>query len=199
MHMALHFNDKLKREVKMRYLKYLVAATVIFLLNQSFCFASNNETLADLVNSKSPIKVYLSDFTNESGKDEIKAEEFKAEVEKAMLNRKSVKFEIVKDPAVSDVQVSCSILKCQYLERGPFKPSIGLETMALDAAATMTLNYVEMLNKFTILDTKSGRILWQDEINEYVKRKMTPEQSLLVIYDKTARVFLWKSFGKPSR
>lgn len=183
----------------MRYLKYLVVAAVIFLLNQSFCFASRNETLADLVNSKSPIKVYLSDFTNDCGEKDIKPEEFKAEVEKAMLNRKSVKFEIVKDPAVSDVQVSCSILKCQYLERGPFKPSIGLETMALDAAATMTLNYVEMFNKFTITDTKSGKVLWQDEINEYVKRKMTPEQSLLVIYDKTARVFLWKSFGKPSR
>ncbi len=181
----------------MRNLKYFGVAAALFLLSQSLCFAAPDNELSGLVNSKRPIKVFLKDFSNESGKDQIKAEEFRAEVEKAMLNRRSVKFEIVKDPAQSDVQVSCVITRFQYMERGPFKPSPGVGTMLLDAAASAALNYVEMFAKFTITDARTNRVLWEDTINEYRKKTMTPEESIPFIYDRTARAFLWKSFGKP--
>jgi hypothetical protein len=182
----------------MRYVKYLAAAAALFLLSQSFCFAADSGSLASLVNSHKPIKVYLKDFTNVSGKGEINPADFKAEVEKAMMSRKVVKFEIVKDPAESDVQVGCVITKFQYMEKGPMKPSPSVATLALDAAATLTLNYVEMFAKFTITDTKTSDILWEDTINEYKKHKMTAAESVPYAYDRTARAFLWKSFGKPS-
>jgi hypothetical protein len=182
----------------MRYVKYLAAAAALFLLGQSFCFAADSASLSSIVNSHKPIKVYLKDFINQSGKSEISPADFRAEVEKAMANRKTVKFEIVKDPAESDVQVSCVITKFQYMEKGPVKPKPNLALLALDAAATLTSNYVEMFAKFTITDTRTSDILWEDTINEYKKHKMTAAESVPYAYDRTARAFLWKSFGKPS-
>ena len=95
--------------------------------------------------------------------------------------------------------MSAEIKSYQYLEKGPFKPNPGIGTTLLDAAATMTENYVEMAAEFTITDTKSGNTLWKDTVSTFIERMMTPEQSIPLIYEKLPRTFLWKSFGKPSR
>jgi len=182
----------------MRNLRYLWVVVVLFLFGQAVSFAANDGSLSSLVNSKRPIKVFLKDFVNESGQNQIKPEDFKAAVEKSMLNRKSVKFEIVKDPAASDVQVSAVIKKYEYLVRGPLRLTPSTGTAVLDMAATATQNFVEMYAQFIVTDTKTNNILWNDKISEYKKKIMTPGESIPIIYDKVARTFLWKSFGKPT-
>ncbi len=152
--------------------------------------------ISSMVANKDVIKVFVMGFTNESGQGHISPAEFEKMVRKSLSERKAVKFEIVNDPASSDVQISGVIKKYQYLDRGPMKFSPGLETMALDAAASATMNYVEMEVEFTVIDTKTNEVLWKNIVNDYIKELMTPTESIPKIFDKISRVFLWRSFGK---
>lgn len=50
--------------------------------------------------------------------------------------------------------------------------------------------------EYTVTDTKSGKTLWKDTVKEYIKKKMTPEESIPLIYDVVTRAFVWRCFGK---
>ena len=115
------------------------------------------------------------------------------------MNRKSTKFEVVKTPEESDVQVATVIKKYQYMERGPIKPTPGIATTLLDCAATALENYVEMSVAILVTSTKTGDTLWKDDLNPYIKKKMSPEESISYISDKVASHFVWKCFGKPTQ
>ncbi|MDD5136011.1 MAG: hypothetical protein PHN63_01530 [Candidatus Omnitrophica bacterium] len=143
-----------------------------------------------------PVKVYIKDVVNQSGQDQITPASFKKELVDSLHERRAMKFEVVDNPAGSDIQVAAVITKYQYLEKGPIKFSPGVETMLLDAAATMTENYVEMSVDYTVTDTKTNKELWRHTISEYIKKKMTPEESIPLIYDVETRAFVWKCFGK---
>jgi hypothetical protein len=82
------------------------------------------------------------------------------------------------------------------LNRGPFNPNPGIATMLADAAATATLNYVEMAVLYTIIDAKNNKVLWSDDVKEYIKKTMTPEESIPLICDKVDRTFLSQCFGE---
>lgn len=150
----------------------------------------------DNVDKKIPVKVYIKEIINQSGKSQIAPEIFKKELIQSLHERRSLQFKVVDNPAESDIQMAIAIKNYQYLERGPLKPSIGVETTLLDAAATMSENYVEMAAECTVIDTKTEKVLWKNMINEYIKKTMTPEESVPLIYDVVARAFIWKCFGK---
>lgn len=153
--------------------------------------------LSNLAKSKSPLKVYVNGFTDESGENLVIPEDFKKALEVALTNRKSVKFEITASRDSGDVEISGIIRKFRYLERGPMKVSPSAGGMLLDAMATATHNYVEMNTRFTVTDIKTGRLLWDNTIEVYAKKKMSPDESVPVIYDKISRVFLSECFGHP--
>ena len=92
--------------------------------------------------------------------------------------------------------MSAVIKKYQYSEKGPLKPTPSIGTTLLDAAATMTENYVEMVVEYTVFDTKSDKELWKDTVSEYIKKKMTAIESVPLICDVVTRTFIWKCFGK---
>lgn len=140
------------------------------------------------------VKVYVKDIVNESGDNRVSAEAFKKVFEQSLLNRKSIKYEITKSPEDSEVQISGVIKKYQYAEKDPVKISPSAASIALDAVTTE--NYVEMTVDFTITDTAKNKVIWKEEVYDFVKHTMTPEESLPIIYDKVSRTFMWKSFGK---
>ena len=143
------------------------------------------------------IKVFLGNFTNDSGQSQVSPEEFRKAVGDMLINRQSTKFQIVNAPADSDIQVSAIVQKYRYLDRGPLKVTPGLTTL-LDAAATATANYVDMIAVFTVVDTKTNAVLWKDTIEPYAKKEMSAAESIPVIYEKCAKHFVWKCFGKPA-
>lgn len=168
-------------------------AIVSFLLIQSFA-AAEEAPLAKWVKDKQPVKAFVKGFVNESGQDQVSPEEFKKVFEESLLNRKAVRFEIVKDPGESTVRISGIIRKYRYLENDPINSFAGPSGLLLDAGTTE--NYVEMAVKFDLVDTRRNKALWSGMITAYVERRMTPEESLPIIYDKLSRTFLWKCFGK---
>lgn len=160
------------------------------------CLAEH-KALHLLHRDKKHIKAYLGQFTNESGQSLVSAEGFKKAVEDSLIKRRAVRFEIAQSPELSKVQITVVIKSYKYMEHGPVKPSPSVGGMLLDIAASSMENYAEMAAEFTVTDTGTGKVLWKDTIGAYEKKIMTPEQSLPIIYDKVARAFLWKSFGKP--
>ncbi|MCX5679984.1 MAG: hypothetical protein NTZ95_04935 [Candidatus Omnitrophica bacterium] len=141
-----------------------------------------------------PIKVYIPGVTNDSGQAQIIADDFKKVLESSIRNRRSVKFEIASDPLASDFQIAAVIKKYSYSKTDPINSFAGPSALALDALTTE--NYAEMGVDFTITSTGSGKIVWKDNVFDYIERTMTPAESVPMVYDKIARKFLWKSFGK---
>ena len=79
------------------------------------------------------------------------------------------------------------------MDNDPIKPSINV-IMALDAVTIE--NYAELSADFTVTDSKTGSVLWQENVESYVKKTMTPAESLPLVYNKLARHFVAKAFGK---
>lgn len=175
---------------------FLAVVASILMLQQSL-YAERGE-LWQKENADGIIKVYINEPVNESGQGQIIPDQFKKSLEAAILSRKSMKFEIVKSLAESEVQIASVIKKFQYMEKGPLKPTPGIGTTLLDAAATMTDNYAEMSVDFVVTDSKTGAVMWKNNLFPYMKKKMAPEESIAVICDRVASNFMWKCFGKPN-
>lgn len=163
------------------------------------CLFAGDGTIGHLFKGKPEVKVYIKEVVNDSGSQYVSAGAFKTVLEEAFVNRKAMIFRLVSEPSDSDIQVSAIIKKFQYLKRGPFKPSIGIETTLLDVAATMTENYAEMAVDFTVVATNGATVLWKDSVEDYEKKLMKPERGFTLISDKVSREFLWYCFGKPNR
>ena len=159
-------------------------------------FAGENG-LSQYTAAKIPVKVFLKDFSNESGQSQVAEIDLKEAVAAALENRRSVRFEVVKSPQESDVEISGVIKEYKYMERGPLKPKSALPLTAIDAVATATHNYVEMQVEFVIVDSKTRLEVWRDRVNDFIKRVMTPAESIPLIHEKISRTFLGKSFGNP--
>lgn len=158
--------------------------------------AASEENLSYMTNSGKPVKVFIASFTNESGQGQIMPEAFKKAFETAVAKRGGGRsFEITSDPASSQVQISAIIKKYLYSKTDPITSFASPSAVALDAMTTE--NYVTMDVEFTVVDSKTSKVLWQKKTSDFVKHTMTPEESIPMIYDKVSRTFLWKCFGRP--
>jgi hypothetical protein len=175
-----------------------VLAAFLFVAGAAISGYAEENPLRQMAMEKSLIKVYVKDIGNLSNNDAISADAFKKEIEQSFSERASVKFEVVPNASDSDVQISGNIKQCQYMTRGPFKPSIGIGTMMAEAAATATENYADMLVNISVTDTKTGKELWNNDVYDYERKIMTAEESYPIIFDKVARKFVGKAFGKKS-
>ena len=167
-----------------------------FIVMLTACQIAAAETIdiSRYLSKADPIKIYISGVTNESGQDQVTADGFKKALESSIRNRKSVKFEIVNDPASSDFQIAAVIKKYAYSNTDPINSVAGPSALLLDAVTTE--NYAEMGVDFIVTSTKNGKIVWEDNVFDYVEHTMTPSESIPMVYDKVARRFLWKAFGK---
>ncbi len=147
-----------------------------------------------LIEKSGRVKVYISGVTNNSGQAEITADGFRKVLESSINNRRSIKFEIVPDAAASDFRIAAVIKKYAYSKTDPINSVAGPSALLLDAVTTE--NYAEMSVDFTVTSTKTGKAVWKENVSDYVEHTMTPEESIPLVYDKTARRFLWKAFGK---
>lgn len=173
-----------------------IAVVAVLLLSVVGAASLEAENIGSQFAGKEPVKVYIKSVTNESGKSEVEPDKFRKSLEKIFSERKALRFAVVKSPSESDIQVEAIIKNFNYLNRGPLKsvPVMGLSIV--DAAATATQNYVEIGVEYAVIATNTGQVLWKSGLADYLKRVMTAEESLPLIYDKIARVFLWKCFGK---
>lgn len=176
--------------------KGILCFVLIGLLFGVQAYAAQGELGAKLKNQE-PVKVYLGDFPCKVTQSGVTSEAYKKFLQDALVQRKSLKFSPVNNPAESLIQITGSVKSYQYLERGPLKvtPSAGMT--ALDAVQTATCNYAEMEADYVVTNTKTGEVLWKDTLNVYLKKVMTPAESIPLIYDKITKSFIKNCFGKP--
>lgn len=172
------------------------ALFVCFIVMLTACGIAAAETvdISRWLDRGDPVKIFISGVTNESGQAQVVAYDFKKTLESSFKNRRSIKFEIVNDAATSDFQIAAVIKKYAYSETDPINSVAGPSALLLDAVTNE--NYVELGVDFTITSTKGGNIVWEDNVFDYVEHMMTPAESIPMVYDKAARRFLWKAFGK---
>lgn len=171
---------------------------VIFIVSQSLAFgAVEIYKIGEKYKDKQPVKIYIGKFTNETGKNQITEQAFKKALEASIENRQSMSFDVVKTPGDSILQVAGVMMKYEYMHRGPFKVNPSVGGLLLETAATASHNYVEMMVKYTVTDTGTGKVVWERTLSDYIKKDMTPAESIPRIYDKITRDFLSKCFGKP--
>jgi hypothetical protein len=176
-----------------RYAVVLMCACSI--MAYSLCLA-REEDLSGLAQKKKPLAVSLAGFADQSGQAGINAAEFKKAFETALVKRGGGRsFRLAESPDASDVQIAATIKKYQYLEKDPIT-SWGSPTLLLLDAVT-TENYAEMEVEFTVTDTRTNSILWKNTASTFIKRMMSRDQSIPLVYDKLSRTFLWKCFGRP--
>lgn len=176
-------------------IRFILAIIFFLTLTRASVHAEINALHGYIQNAKA-IKVYVKDPVNESTNAKLKNAEFKKAIDSAFAARKSVAFTVVSSPSESDIQVESHVKQFQYLDRGPLKPTVSPGTMALDMMATADSNYADMDVRFLVTDTKSNKVLWDDSVYVYIKKKMTEEGSFPLVFDKIARKFVAKSFGK---
>lgn len=174
-------------------LKNWLLALCVLCLACQVSFASEGD-LHKMGRDMPVIKVFIGDISNKSGHDPINASDFKNSLEEAIKNRKSVNFEIVKSLDISNIQITAIIKKYQYLKDDPITTYGTSWGFVLDAATSE--NYTELQVEFTVADSKSGNILWKQDVTTFAKKMMSPEESIPLIYEKTSRTFLSKCFGK---
>lgn len=156
-----------------------------------------DDNLSYLAKDGQHIRVFLKEFSNESGQTQISPEDFKNSFETAMLRRKAVTFDIAKNADASDIQISCAIKKYLYSKTDPIT-SFGNSALVILDAITIE-NYAELTGEFTVVGTKTGKVIWKDSVKAFVKRTMTPKESMPLVCEKLSRAFLTKSFGKPNK
>lgn len=174
--------------------KKVLLASFIVALTAYQAAAAASVDIKQWTDGNKPVKVYVSAVTNESGQAQILPEDFKKVLESSIRNRKSVKFDIVTDPLAGDFKIAAVIKKYSYSDTDPINSVVGPSAIILDAATTE--NYAEMGVDFTVTSAKNGNVVWKDNVFDYVERTMTPAESIPLVYDKVARRFLWKAFGK---
>lgn len=172
-------------------------------------FAETKNSMSDLIDSSEVIKTYVSDIKNSSGDDNVDLEDLKARLEKALAERmprkfdfsqktERRKFEIVKTPAAADVVLNSVIIEYLWTDEDPVDMITGAPGIAYDIMTTE--NYSRMQVVFSVNDTRSGVLLWEDKISaDLTDKKMTEEESYDRINERIVRIFMRELFEKPER
>lgn len=176
-------------------MRFIALAAVVAALVSGLAYAAQEGDLSYLARNGKVVKLYIKNISKDCESDLVSAEGFRKILEDSIRNRKSVKFEIVNSSGSSDMQMEGSIKKYLYSETDPITSYAGAGGLLLDAATVE--NYGEMTVDFTVIETKTGKVIWQKSIMAFKKGKMTPQESVPLVYDKVSRAFLSKSFGKP--
>lgn len=176
--------------------KMLICAVAACLIFTHSIAAAKEIDLGRLAKKKGPVAVWIVSVTSEAGKSEVNADDFRKSLEDVITKRGGGKsFLLSASPEASDVQISAVIRGYEYLEKDPITTFGSPSGMLLDAMTTE--NYVAMKAEFIVTDTKTGKTLWDDSVTSFIKRMMTQKDSVPLIYNKLARTFLWKCFGRP--
>ncbi|MBN1526697.1 MAG: hypothetical protein JW919_03830 [Candidatus Omnitrophica bacterium] len=176
--------------------KILICAVAGCIIFTHALAAATQIDLGRLAKKKGPLAVWIVSVTNEAGKSEVSADDFRKSLEDVIVKRgRGKSFLLSASPEASDVQISAVIRGYEYSEKDPITTFGSPSGLLLDAVTTE--NYVAMKAEFIVKETKTGKTLWDDSVTSFIKKMMTQQASVPLIYNKLARTFLWKCFGRP--
>lgn len=179
---------------------------ISLLLSLAYSYAERLDPMDELIDRDEVLKVYVADVKNSSGNNTVNAENIKFILEKTLSERpprkfdfsgKTInrKFEIVESASLADVVVNSMVIEYLWTDDDPIDIIIGVYAVAYDALTKE--NYARMQVVFSINDTKSGVLLWEDKIVATITDKnMSEEDSYTQMEERIVKIFMREIFEK---
>ena len=145
------------------------------------------------------VHVYIGEFINSSGNNQISIRDFRAALKNAFENRKSANFIVVKTPQEADISIAGEIIEYEYQEVDPLDMAIGWPTLLMDHLDES--NYVALRVKYVVGDAqKQGRILWSKVLHPSITEENIPEETCLEdLLPVAAEQVVSKCFRRPRK
>ena len=168
----------------------------LFLLTTAvFAGSAVAGTLYEDFSRRGTVKVYVEALKGSTGHSKVRTGEMKKSLETALSNRKSIKFAIVPSKEEADVMISSEVVEFLWTDHDPVDMIVGIGGTAMDAMVVEC--YARLQANFAVTDAKSGLVLWKDKVKATLtKAGMSEADSLGLINDDIAKVFIKEAFGK---
>ncbi|MFC1808172.1 hypothetical protein ACFL0T_07420, partial [Candidatus Omnitrophota bacterium] len=138
------------------------------------------------------VRVHILDIENSSDSDKVDVSGLKKSLEDVFANRKSINFEVVGSKSDADLLISCDVQKFIWKEDDPLDFLVGT---AYDLLTSENYAYLEA--HFDVFNAKKGRRLWSRKLKvDYTKANMPVDESIPLINEKTAKIFMRDCFSK---
>jgi len=174
--------------------KYIVILIVTLLLVPSLALAKS-QNLYDFVSHKSVVNVKVDSLTVESGYSEIKSQEITNIFKKALELRRSVNFNIVKSDQEADLIIKGNVKSFYYTANDPIDVFV---PVALVADLLVNKGYARLKFDISVFSTEKNKIVWGKKLKATLSEVgMTADDSVNLIMERAAKIFIRKCFGKP--
>lgn len=151
-----------------------------------------------LLEKEHPIKTYVSDVTDSSGKAEECIALLKSDLKGMLATRKKISFVVVPDKAGADIIMDSDIVEFFWTDTDPVDEITGIGPILMDAA--MKEHYGRLTVVFTITDAKNGREVWKRKMKATITGDdITPENSAEMLCGRMMKVLTKGAMNKRVR
>lgn len=179
----------------MRAFKYLFFLTV-FIYQAQPVFAAP-ATLYNQFGGKT-VKVFVDEIKDSTQNHKVNPADIRARLSEALTGRKSIRFQMVDSPGNADLVIHVDLKDFFWSNHDPVDMIAGLGATAMDVAVVE--DYAKLDADFTVTDARTGKPLWQDRVIATITKKpMSEIESLPLVTEDLAKVFIKQCFGKKRR
>jgi hypothetical protein len=171
------------------------AVLCIISIGVAAAYGAVNKGLYSTLSKEDEVKVYVGDISDISETGKAAKDDLKKLLEGALTGRKSINFTVVNDVKDADIIINSEINEFMWTDEDPVDMITGVGPIVMDAMKKE--NYGRMNIEFSIIDAKSGKILWTDvEKATITDETMTEEESIDLLNERIVKVFMREAFSK---
>lgn len=160
------------------------------------CRQKDDGNLYGKLSQMKAVNVYLADITDSTnGQNKVDGAAFKKTLEDALVTRMTLNFKPVTRKEDADIVITANVTEYIWMLPDPIDEIGGLETAAWDAANSE--HYIRLYATFSVLDAKTGDVLWTKDIKGTVTDKnMTEQEGIEMVDDRIVKMFIRDCFSK---
>lgn len=168
--------------------------SVLYLAAASSAYADPNPVYEKL-SRQGAVSIYVENVVDATKDKKLDVAGLKTEIEKALAARKSIQFKVVNQASEAEYTLNGSIKDFGWSDHDPVDMLMGTAAIAVDAAKVE--DYAFMIGDFSLKETKSGQLIWKNEVRATVtKGGMSEKDSLPLINEDMADILIRSAFGK---
>jgi len=163
-------------------------------------FADEIREWGDVVESTSPVNIYIEDIPNKTGDDVIDAGKVTGVVKEMFAERKNPEFNVVDSKDEADVVFKGKISDYVWSEKAPLTNIYSPGAIVLDEVTRGGKNWARMELDYKIYAAKNGKLLLDYETQVTLKQPGMPkDESYGMIYDRLPKVLAMDVFKRYKR
>jgi len=191
-----------KEENIMNFIKSILVLFFVlsFILSAERSFCEGLESWTDVVESSSPVKIYVSDMINKSKDKNVDAGKVTQIVKQMFSDRISPKFEIVNDPKEADIIFKGVISDYVWSKKAPITDIYSPGAIALDQLTRDKKNWARMEVDYKVTAAGGDNMLLDYETQVTLKKPGIPkDKSYGIIYERFPKILSMDIFKRYKR